>query len=146
MQIINAMQSGEPEPKDIPVITFAGGLPGFEDYHQYALVRVDEETPFFYLQSTEEQGLAFIVTSPFLFYPEYEFDLSEKTKGELEISSSDEVGIWCIVTVAEDLARTTINLLAPIVMNMKACIGKQIILHDAGYKTKHPLLQSALEK
>lgn len=119
-------------------ISFPSGMPGFEQMRQFALIHADEGIPFTFLQSLEDGDLAFIVTDPFLFFEDYQFDLADKLKSELEIINEEDVMVFSIVSVqANDIM--TLNLLAPVVINMKKRIGKQIILHESPYKTKHVL-------
>ncbi|WP_245237637.1 flagellar assembly protein FliW [Paenibacillus ihuae] len=122
---------------DDQIYRFPKGLPGFDEETEFALIAM-EEAPFWYLQSVNNQGLSFFLGDPFAFYPSYEFELSDDEARELKIHS--EVLIRCIITVREQIEHTTINLLAPIVLNPARQIGKQIVLHNAPYHTKHSLL------
>lgn len=76
---------------------------------------------------------------PFAFYLAYEFELPDDEAEELEIKS--DVVVRCIITLKENVEQSTINLLAPVVLNPVNRYGKQIILHKAPYHTKHNLLQ-----
>ncbi|MFD1903611.1 flagellar assembly protein FliW [Paenibacillus rhizoplanae] len=95
--------------------------------------------PFWVLQSVHEQSLSFLLSDPFVFYPSYEFELPDDEAEELAIES--EVLVRCILTLKEDVEASTINLLAPIVLNPIDLTGKQIVLHRTPYHTKHSLLQ-----
>ncbi|MBB3130891.1 flagellar assembly factor FliW [Paenibacillus rhizosphaerae] len=119
------------------VYKFPRGVPGFENETQFALID-GEEGPFYYLQSVKNKMVSFLLVDPFLFYPDYEFDLPDHETEELGIK--DEVLIRCIVTVREPWDTSTINLLAPVVLNPKNLIGRQIVLNRANYRTKHGLL------
>ena len=120
-------------------IEFTSGLPGFENYHNFVLLPVDELGTYFALQSVEEAGLSLIVTNPYLFYKDYEFDIDEE---ELGIERPEDVAVYNVVTLRDPFETSTLNLQAPIVINTAKGTAKQLILNHTDYKTKHPLVPS----
>ncbi|WP_418039498.1 MULTISPECIES: flagellar assembly protein FliW [Paenibacillus] len=116
------------------VYHFPKGLPGFDEEDAFVIVPW-EDTPFSYLQSVKEPALAFLLVSPFLFVPNYSFELSEADKEELEIQ--DQVSVYSIVTIQAEASKSTMNLLAPIVLNPETRLGKQVVLHQSNYETRH---------
>jgi len=143
---INTLFFGELEVEEQEVITFPQGIPGFEEWTRYVLIHPEESAPFSYIQSLEEAGLSFLVGNPFSFFEEYDFTLTEVVQLELQIESPDDVAVWSVITVNEDCTAMTVNLLAPIVMNTRVRLGKQIILHDSPYRTKHELVLSPADE
>lgn len=126
---------GEIQVKPESIYQFAKGIPGFEEEQQFALIEMEESSPFSYLQSLAQENVAFMVVDPFVFIPDYEFELSEEDKTELNIT--EQVWVRCIVTIQRDVRHSTINLLAPIVLNPVTRTGKQLILHQSGYMARH---------
>ncbi|TVY09335.1 flagellar assembly protein FliW [Paenibacillus cremeus] len=139
MATINTSRFGEVQTEQ-GVISFPQGIPGFEDEHQFVIYQPDADSPLSYLQSIHNENLSFIITDPFLFYKEYEFDLSAADQDELNLADNPPLSVWSIITVSEDIQQATLNLLAPIIINMREKIGKQVILQNSPYKTKHKLL------
>lgn len=137
---INTLQFGEVEITKEQIITFANGIPAFEDLRKFAIIELDEEVPFSYMQSVDDGDLFFLITNPFLFEPTYDVQLPESVVEELDIQSEGDVSVWAIVTVPEQLKDATMNLLAPIIINCRNNLGKQVILHDTHYKTKQHLI------
>jgi len=123
------------------VIRFESGIPGFEHLKRFAVIREADDSAFVHLQSVEDGEVTFVLTNPFLFYKDFEFVLSKANQEELKIGNKEDVVVWVIVTVGEDVENTTLNLLAPVVMNPKERLGKQIVLQNTNYKTKHPLIE-----
>lgn len=121
------------------VFHFGKGIPGFEHYTKYVFYKHDED--FSLLQSIENKDLAFIVTNPFSFFQDYEFELPTQDRDELNLNDKSEVGICTIVTWGDDLSNVTANLMAPLVLNVKERLGKQVVLNNSSYTTKHPLLK-----
>src|SRR5690348_2136190 len=116
---MNTLRFGEIEvdPKD--VIRFPSGLPGFETLSGFIIIKPDEELPFSFLQSIDDGDIAFIAMNPFISYPEYEFQLPKAVEQELKIESENDVMIWSIVSIHEEISRASLNLLAPVVINIK---------------------------
>lgn len=56
---------------DDRVITFQKGLLGFAECKRFCLLEPAEDACFFWLQSLEDPDLAFVVTDPMIFVPEY---------------------------------------------------------------------------
>ncbi|MFI2857106.1 flagellar assembly protein FliW [Paenibacillus sp. JSM ZJ436] len=136
--IIDTGMWGQVEVQEDAVYVFEKGLPGFEEEHRFALI--EAEYPFAYLQSLQDKELAFVVADPFTFYPEYDFELPEYEVRELELG--EEVIVRCILTLKEQPDDSSINLLAPVVMNPQQRLGKQIILHHTSYRARHSLIRS----
>ncbi|MFG6147992.1 flagellar assembly protein FliW [Halobacillus sp. B23F22_1] len=139
---IHTKYFGEMDVMKEEFLDFTQGLPGFESYHSFVLLPVDEEGLYLALQSVEEAAVALIVTNPYLFYKQYEFELGEKSLSDLEINKPEDVAVYSVITLKEPFADSTLNLQAPIVVNVEKKLGKQVILHDTDYQTKHPLLQA----
>ncbi|WDH98286.1 flagellar assembly protein FliW [Paenibacillus urinalis] len=132
--MIETSSWGQMEVEVDQIIQFNKGIPGFEEETKFAIISYDD-SPFSIMQSIAEPSLSFLLVDPFLFEPKYEFELPEHDAEELEING--KVSVLCIVTIQETLIESTINLLAPIVINPVNCQGKQIVLHDTGYATRH---------
>ncbi|MFF2018093.1 flagellar assembly protein FliW [Paenibacillus sp. NPDC058177] len=136
--IIETLSWGKLEVIKEQLYHFPKGIPGFDEETDFALIEMTEG-PFWYLQSVKNEGLSFLLGDPFVFYPSYEFELPDDEAEELRIGSN--VCVRCIITLKEQVEQSTINLLAPIVLNPDGNVGKQIVLHKSPYRTKHRLLQ-----
>jgi flagellar assembly factor FliW len=49
--------------------------------------------------------------------------------------------VYSIVVVPEDIRKMTANLMAPVVINNRLKLGKQIVLDNNIYKTKHYIFE-----
>jgi len=116
---------------------FEEGLLGFSHLQFFQLVQ-EEESPFFLIQSTEVKDIGFWVINPFSFFPEYQFTLSDVSKEALHLSEESPVAVFSIVTI-RDNTQATVNLKAPIVINLTNRMGKQIILQEDTYPIRQPL-------
>ena len=141
--LINTKFLGEVEIKESEILSFNQGLPGFPEYKQFILLSLDADLPLALLQSIEEATIGFIVAFPFAFKQDYAFDLSEEDKEDLHIEKEEEVLTYSIVTLQETFVDSTINLLAPVIINTNKKLGKQIVLQDSkAYPLRFPIKQA----
>lgn len=137
---INAKYFGSVSFQENDLIFFPEGLLGFESYQSFLPIPLQEENDtLISLQSIDNENLSFIIINPFVFFPEYAPILSEKDKKELNIQSEDDLSYYAICVINESLSSSTANLKAPIVINAKSRVGKQIILDSQIYSFRHPI-------
>ena len=120
-------------------VSFPSGLFGFESIKDYVLIDAERQ-PFYWLQSLEAEHIAFILINPFLFRPDYELDIDDELVSEIDINSPEEALIFSIVTMPPS-GPMTANLQGPLIINKKTRIGKQGILTDPRWKTKHDIMK-----
>ncbi|WP_025027200.1 flagellar assembly protein FliW [Caldalkalibacillus mannanilyticus] len=141
---IETTRFGELNIADEEIVTFSKGIVGFPELQKYILLPVDvkKETPFFYLQSIEQQDLCFIVLETLSFFSEYDIELDESLVEELQIEKPEDILILSIVTSKGSLKEATTNLKAPIILNMVKKTAKQYVLEKGNYVIRQPLFIS----
>ncbi len=144
---IETTRFGALDVEERKVITFADGLPGFEECRLFTLVphhTADggKGSPFVWLQSLEDGGLAFLAMEPHQAFPDY---APRVPRAELEaLALADEAArprLYSLLTVPQgDPAGITANLMAPVVVNARARVAKQVVLNTDQYGLRHRLL------
>ena len=124
------------EPEEI---LFPAGVLGFEGLTRYILVGNESTHPAMALQSVEDTWVAFTLVDPVTIFGHYVIELSAEDRRCLQITDDVEPLVFCILSVPEDPEDMTANLLAPIVINPKARLGKQVILEGSSYSVRQPL-------
>lgn len=119
---------GEVDIQEQSIITFPEGIPGFQEEKQFVLIPLNDVSPFRVLQSIHTKKVGFMVATPYAFKKEYAFDLQQSDVEKLEIERAEDVLVYGILTLKDTLLQSTINLLAPIVINEKKQLAKQIVL------------------
>ena len=144
MKKINTLRFGELEIEEQDVVRFADGIPAFEDEHEFVVLPYEEGTPYMFLQSMATPELAFLMTDPFVFFPDYSFELDDENMEKLAINSMDDVLVCTLISVPRSgVADMTTKLLAPVVMNRHNMQARQIVLEKTQYTTKHRLFPEA---
>ena len=140
MRKINTDRFGELEIDEKRIIHFKDGIPAFEDEHEFIVLPYDEETPYYFLQSLNKPELAFLLTIPEIFFPDYSAEIDDETVEELKITDSEKILVYALITIPNGSIRyMTANLLAPIVVNLESMQAKQIVMDKSNYTTKHRL-------
>jgi len=124
------------------VIRMKGGILGFEHLGEYVLLMQDEKTPFWWLQSVEDGSVAFVVINSLVVKPDYEPVISDDEVKLLKIASPEDAVLFSVVTISSDPFTVTANLRAPIVINAKKMLAKQVVLVDPDYSVQHPITES----
>jgi len=142
LQQVDTVRFGliEYSPEDL--IHFPAGLLGFPELKDYIVIPLEANPAFFWLQSVQDGQIAFLITDPFLFFPDYEVELSESLKQELAITRREQVVVYTIVTIpATGVKDMTTNLVGPLVINLENRRGAQYVLGGNQYHTKHRLFR-----
>jgi len=146
--ILNTRHFGEIVVREEDIITFEEGLPGFEDEKKFVILDTCApgeagEPVFRWLQCVDNPMLAFAIADPFVFVPEYEVELDEDVIEPLEIEKESDVVLYAITVVPGDIRKTSINLKAPLVINIKNNKGMQVILDTNKYSIRHYIMDEA---
>ena len=123
------------------VLTFPEGLIGFEQCKHYIVVRHEANSAFRWLQSLEEPHVAFPIVEPVEFCDDYAPTISDGDARFRELTAEAPTLLFTIVTVPKRSSHEmTANLLAPLVINGLTRRGKQVIVQDEGYTTRHKIM------
>jgi len=121
-------------------IFFEKGIPGLEKYREFEINQVESNEKFKQIISIEDSNIGFIAISPFEIKKDYELNLSDDVIKELQIDSPKDVLVLSLITLGKTLEKSTVNLKAPVIINIKNNKGKQLILQDDKYNIKEPLV------
>ena len=138
---VNTLRFGIVEVDEKKSISFGGGIPGLEQYRNYALLQFEESYPIVWLQSLEDTGICLPVLDTFAVLPDYVFDIDDADVKELELQSPDELHVVSVVVIPEDIQGMTVNLAAPIIINTNTGNAKQVVLTGTEYNVRAPVFQ-----
>jgi flagellar assembly factor FliW len=123
------------------VITFPRGLLGFPEARRFCLLEPGDDACFFWLQSLDEPSLAFVVTDPVLFLPEYSVPIRPEQMVDLGLERIEDAQVFVIVNKVD--THLTGNLQGPLVVNTLTRSADQMVLAEKRWTTRHPLMQVA---
>ncbi|MBA1433282.1 MAG: flagellar assembly protein FliW [Epsilonproteobacteria bacterium] len=108
-----------------------GEILGFQDTKEVAINEID---PLFStMLDVDNENISFTLVNPFLLQ-DYTIDIPLDAKELLEIDDNSNIAVYNILIIQKPLEKSTINFLAPLVINMDKKLLAQIILEPK----KHP--------
>jgi flagellar assembly factor FliW len=119
-------------------IHFPKGLIGLENYHEFKLIELPDQTMFWLLQSVDDEHFGLVITNPFWFMPDYDFELTDSEAKQMKEKS--KLDVFVTVNVAATPENITANLMGPIILDQNAGRGLQILVSDKKYTTQYKLM------
>lgn len=123
------------------IIHLSNGLLGFPHYTKFCLVDPGDDVLILWLQSLENPGIAFPILEPKVFKLDYTVRLSAQELRELKLENINHSAVFSVLTIPEDVAQMTANLKAPLVINLREKIAKQVVLQENEFSIKHPMFK-----
>ena len=123
------------------IINFPGGIIGFPDLTQFAMLHDEEDgvASIHWLQSIQEPAFAMPVMDPLLVKEDYNPEVDDELLKPLGEINQDELLVLVTVSVPQDLAKMTVNLKGPIIINAGNRTACQAIVEGDEYKVKFPI-------
>lgn len=119
-------------------VEFRKPLLGFDNLNKFEILDVEANPLFKEINSTKDKNISFLSISPFAVDEDYEIDLSDSDIEDLEIENPEDVILLNIITLGESLATSTVNMRAPIVLNINKELASQIVIQNDKYDIKTP--------
>ncbi|MGB4589268.1 MAG: flagellar assembly protein FliW [Clostridiaceae bacterium] len=137
--IIQTRFFGEVEINEEEIFEFPEGILGFEESRRFVLLDVPKNELFKIFQDVDRKYVSFVIAVPWGVQGGYDISIPDEDLFRIKIQRKEQVLVMNIVTMPEALENSTINLLAPLVMNVEARLGRQYVLSEGRYTTRHPL-------
>ena len=139
---------GEIEISKEQILSFPNGILGFEDSREFVLLDVPDNPYFKFLQDIKNSYISFLLTNPWDFFKDYDVELPDEELLKIQINPTTEnqMVIYTVVTLGQSFKDSTSNLLAPIVINLSSKEGRQFILNDSLYNTRHSLFSEGMSE
>ncbi len=141
---IDTLRFGQIDVPDEAVVHFPNGIVGFPQLQRGCLLPCDHPSGdqpssarLRWLQSLDDPALLFLTVEPHLIFPDYEIELSDADSAALQLRSPGDAAVITLITLSDEGAALTANLLAPIIINAHSRRARQVILDADRYLTKH---------
>jgi len=122
---INTTRFGRIDVDAGDILRFPSGLPGLEDCREWALLADAGNDALGWLQSTTRGDVALAVVSPRRFVPDYQVRIPRSELTPLQLADMRQAQV--VVVVGRNGTALTLNLKAPIVINLEARTGRQVV-------------------
>lgn len=129
--VINTRIFGEVNISDEKMIKFPNGIVGFPELVDFALIHDSEQDSnggIRWLQSVQETAFAIPVVDPLTVCDKYNPEVEEELLKS--IGGMDDILVLVTITVPSDLKKMSVNLKAPIIINVSNQKAAQVILEQ----------------
>lgn len=110
------------------ILTFPAGLLGLEECRHWVLLADVHNDALGWLQSTSRPEVALAVVSPRRFVADYQFRVYRSQLQPLELTEVCDAQV--LVILGKHDGQITLNLKAPIVINLARHLGRQVVAND----------------
>ncbi len=138
MLVIEGTRFGRVEVDPRAVIRFPQGLVGFPEAKSFVLLEREEGKMIAYLQCIEAPELAFPIADGVIFGPTYP-QPSVETLAGLHGLAGEDLALMVILAVNPQTKNLEANLLAPIIVDVEARSGAQVVLDARKFSAQVPL-------
>lgn len=129
--------------RDAEVLMFPWGLPGFGSLRRFLALNLEGQEKFVWLQSLDDLSVALPTSDPWTVFPDYAPQLPPYGTDSLDLQQPEDFVTLGVVVVTAGAAEMTMNLLAPIVVNLRTRTGRQVTLETGGYSVRSPIPRKA---
>lgn len=138
--------------EEMDLLHFEHGLIGLEQCRSWVLLADGQNESLGWLQNIDRSDVAVAIVSPRLFVPDYQLrmashELSRLHSTDLSVngptadlqSPDGRSDIQVVVIVSRQAEGLSLNLKAPLVINVQTRHGSQVVSRDE-YSVRHPLM------
>lgn len=137
--VIETSRFGGIEVDDQRFLRFPRGLLGFPEDREFALIQTGENSAFYWMQAVGRPELAFVVCDPRMFVADYQVAIKAEDLAEVGLSDTGGSQVFVVVNKVGDTL--TGNLQGPLLINVATRAGKQLVLSEKKYHTRHELMK-----
>jgi flagellar assembly factor FliW len=140
---VNTTRFGSLTLEEEKIIDMPTGMLGFPEKRRFVILTHRDDSPFFWYQSVDDPDLAFVITSPFLFHPEYNVDVADTMKAmSWEPAEKESILLYVVVNIPKGSPEEmTANFIGPILVNLEKCQAVQTVIPNSPYSHKVPLMK-----
>jgi flagellar assembly factor FliW len=114
------------------IFVFPWGLPGFEQLRSFIIIQLETQDRVVWLQSLEDVSVSLPLGDPWTFFPDYDPKMPSFARLSLALNNPEDFTILAVM-VGTDGGPSFMNLMAPIVVNLKSRVARQVPLETSRY-------------
>lgn len=120
------------------ILTVIDGLIGFSTLQRFVLLCQNPDSPFRWLQSIDEPALAFLLADPGRYVEGYGVDIDDVLAAQLGLTAETPTLLLTTATIPTGRPKDmTLNLTAPIVINVEKRLARQVVLENDAYTMRY---------
>lgn len=124
-----------------PVLTFVAPPPGLAPLVDFSLDKIDGADGLYAMHANLDSELRLFLLDAQVHLPDYAPMLTDEQCASIDVRTPEDAIVLVVANPAED--GTTVNLLAPIVVNASTGASAQFILEGQNYSLRQELRAAA---
>jgi len=120
-------------------VRFAAPLLGLEHLSRFALVEIDPGSPLLALHSLEDDAVRLLVVDPVEVVAGYAPAFDAVARAAVGLAPGEDGLLFVVVSAGASLEDSTVNLLAPVLVNPETGVAAQVVLTGSTYPLRQPL-------
>jgi flagellar assembly factor FliW len=140
-RIVKTVRFGDITIDQQHILHFRDGMIGFHQLKDYFLVESPSLPLLLWLQSVDSPEVAFPIMEPYFFKKDYETPLIDADKFALSKSEGDTLKTFLVMTIPVEIERMTVNMKAPVMINLQKRTGTQVIQQDKNLLVRKPAFE-----
>ena len=136
---------GKIDVQDDKIIEFPEGILGFPELKKFTLMfDLDNSSPsgLNFLVSLDEPAFMMPVVPAIAVKPDYSPSITADIEKAIGPLTEDNLLILVTMTIPSDITQMTVNLNAPIIVNVESRKAIQAMVENDGYDIKYPIYES----
>ena len=142
MPTYRSTRFGRFEIEQSAILTFPRGVAGLTHLEAFAILKRRSDSVFLWLQSLEDPAVHLPIVLPWAFRWEYEIELGDDEMRQLDVERADQVSIYCLVDIGDEVRTATVDLASPVVINHTTNMAFQFPRIGLGYAEHEALFGS----
>ncbi len=140
---INTTRFGTLTLEEEKIIDMPTGMLGFPEKRRFVILTHRDDSPFFWYQSVDDPDLAFVITSPSLFHPDYNVDMTEPLKAmSWDPDEKESILLYVVVNIPKgNPEKMTANFIGPILVHPGKSQAVQTVIANSPYTHNVPLMK-----
>ncbi len=114
---IDTTRFGSLDVEEKDLISFPCGMVGLPELSEFVIF--DGPEPFKWLQSTMRPEIAYVISDPSLFAPQYRVGVAVEDLAPIAVAAVEEAVVCVILSIPSDWALITANMAGPLVFNVE---------------------------
>jgi flagellar assembly factor FliW len=142
---VHSPRFGQIEYAPSDVMVFPWAIPGFDGMHQWLILSLESQPGYVWIQSLDDPAIALPAADPWMLFEGYDPKLPSYAFLGLEITDPEDFTLLCVVVVKPGAQEMTMNLMAPIVVNLRTNRARQVVLDGTTYSVAAAIPRKAVD-
>jgi len=135
--IFKTTRFGDIDVSEDEIITFPNSLLGFDGCYRFTLLPNPGGGPVQWMQSLEQDNLAFILCDPQSVVADYQLNVKIEELNIIQVQDLSEAVVKVIMRVPPEPHRPTVNLMGPLFINFSKQLGMQYVVNNSKWSCRY---------